>query len=130
MELLSLEMTRLLDVIAHEIPGREDAAAVGEVNLRSLAGQVTQLARIAHEAAVMLRPGPEVQVMASPVLLWRVLTNLVDNAVRAAGSVGRVGTHRGYAGRTATTGPAPGAGRRSRASVMGLLEPPRSAWAW
>lgn len=91
LELLSLEMTRLLDVIAHEIPGREDAAAVGEVNLRSLAGQVTQLARIAHEAAVMLRPGPEVQVMASPVLLWRVLTNLVDNnAVRAAGPAGRV----------------------------------------
>ncbi len=47
LELLSLEMTRLLDVIAHEVPGREDAAAVGEVNLRSLAGQVTQLARIA-----------------------------------------------------------------------------------
>jgi signal transduction histidine kinase len=83
-------MTRLLDVIAHEIPGRADAAAVGPVDLHSLAGQVTQLARIAHEAAVMLRPGPEVQVMASPVLLWRVLTNVVDNAARAAGPAGRV----------------------------------------
>ncbi len=51
---------------------------------------MTQLARIAHEAAVMLRPGPEVQVMASPVLLWRVLANLVDNAVRAAGPACRV----------------------------------------
>jgi len=90
LELLSLEMTRLLDVIAHEIPGREDAAAVGEVSLRSLAGQVTQLARVAHEAGVTLRPGPEVQVMASPVLLWRVLTNGVDNAARAAGPGGRV----------------------------------------
>ena len=90
LELLSLEMTRLLDVIAHEIPGREDAAAVGELSLRSLAGQVTQLARVAHEAAVTLRPGPEVQVMASPVLLWRVLTNVVDNAARAAGPAGRV----------------------------------------
>lgn len=90
LELLSLEMTRLLDVIAHEIPGREDAAAVGEISLRSLAGQVTQLARVAHEAAVTLRPGPEVKVRASPVLLWRVLTNVVDNAARAAGSAGRV----------------------------------------
>jgi signal transduction histidine kinase len=90
LELLSLEMTRLLDVIAHEIPGREDAAAVGELSLRSLAGQVTQLARVAHEADVTLRPGPEVQVMASPVLLWRVLTNVVDNAARAAGPAGRV----------------------------------------
>jgi signal transduction histidine kinase len=90
LELLSLEMTRLLDVIAHEIPGREDAAAVGEVSLRSLAGQVAQLAQVAHEAAVTLRPGPEVQVRASPVLLWRVLTNVVDNAARAAGPAGRV----------------------------------------
>ena len=90
LELLSLEMTRLLDVIAHEIPGREDAAAVGEISLRSLAGQVTQLARVAHEAAVTLRPGPEVKVRASPVLLWRVLTNVVDNAARAAGPGGRV----------------------------------------
>ena len=59
LELLSLEMSRLLDVIAHEIPGREDAAAVGEVSLRSLAGQVTQLARIAHEALgdAAARPG-------------------------------------------------------------------------
>jgi signal transduction histidine kinase len=38
----------------------------------------------------MLRPGPEVRVMASPVLLWRVLTNVVDNAARAAGPDGRV----------------------------------------
>jgi signal transduction histidine kinase len=90
LELLSLEMTRLLDVIAHEIPGQQDAAAVGQVSLRSLAGQVTQLARVAHEAAVHLRPGPEVQIQASPVLLWRVLTNVVDNAARAAGPEGRV----------------------------------------
>jgi signal transduction histidine kinase len=90
LELLSLEMTRLLDVIAHEIPGREDAAAVGEISLRSLAGQVTQLAQVAHEAAVTLRPGPEVKVRASPVLLWRILTNVLDNAARAAGPGGRV----------------------------------------
>jgi signal transduction histidine kinase len=90
LELLSLEMTRLLDVIAHEIPGREDAAAVGEVSLRSLAGQVTRLARVAHKATVTLRAGPEVHVRASPVLLWRVLTNVVDNAARAAGPGGRV----------------------------------------
>ncbi len=29
--------------------------------------------------------------MASPALLWRVLTNVVDNAARAAGPSGRVG---------------------------------------
>ena len=30
-------------------------------------------------------------VEASPALLWRVLTNVVDNAARAAGAYGRVG---------------------------------------
>ena len=44
LELLSLEMTRLLDVIAHEIPGREDAAAVGEISLRSLADNAARAA--------------------------------------------------------------------------------------
>lgn len=91
LELLSLEMSRLLDIIAEEIPGRAGVPAEAEVELRSLAGQVTQLARIAHETAVILEPGPEVTVEASPALLWRVLTNVVDNAARAAGPSGRVG---------------------------------------
>jgi signal transduction histidine kinase len=91
LELLSLEMSRLLDIIAQEIPGRAGVPASAQVELRSLAGQVTQLARIAHETAVILEPGPEVTVEASPALLWRVLTNVVDNAARAAGAYGRVG---------------------------------------
>jgi signal transduction histidine kinase len=90
LELLSLEMSRLMDIIAHEIPGGAGVPAVAEVGLRSLAGQVTQLARIAHETSVVLEPGPEVTVEASPALLWRVLTNVVDNAARAAGPAGRV----------------------------------------
>jgi len=91
LELLSLEMSRLLDIIAQEIPGGGGVPDVAEVGLRSLAGQVTQLARIAHETSVILEPGPEVSVEASPALLWRVLTNVVDNAARAAGPDGRVG---------------------------------------
>ena len=91
LELLSMEMSRLLDIIAEEIPARAGVPALAEVELRSLAGQVTQLARIAHETAVILESGPEVTVEASPALLWRVLTNVVDNAARAAGANGRVG---------------------------------------
>ena len=83
-------LSYLVEAVRGDVDLPEDAAASGPVDLRSLAGQVTQLARIAHEAAVMLRPGPEVQVMSSPVLLWRVLTNVVDNAARAAGPAGRV----------------------------------------
>lgn len=91
LELLSLEMSRLLDIIAQEIPARAEVPASTRVELRSLAGQVAQLARIAHETSVILEPGPEVTVEASPALLWRVLTNVVDNAARAAGAYGRVG---------------------------------------
>src|SRR6202020_439504 len=91
LELLSLEMSRLLDIIAEEIPARAGVPASAQVELRSLAGQVTQLARIAHETEVILEPGPEVTVEASPALLWRVLTNVVDNAARAAGPDGRGG---------------------------------------
>ena len=91
LELLSLEMSRLLDVIATELPGRRDeAAAVGPVSLRSLAGQVTRLAQVARETVVRLQPGPEVSIEASPAVLWRVLTNVVDNAARAAGPDGHV----------------------------------------
>jgi signal transduction histidine kinase len=91
LDLLSLEMSRVLEVIAQQVPGRQDeAAAIGPVDLRSLAGQVTQLARVARETALRLRPGPEVSIEASPALLWRVLTNLVDNAARAAGPGGHV----------------------------------------
>jgi signal transduction histidine kinase len=90
LELLSLEMSRVLDIIGRELPGRAEADAAGPVGLRSLAEQVVQLARAAHETAVTLRPGPEVTVVASPALLWRVLTNVVDNAARAAGAAGHV----------------------------------------
>jgi signal transduction histidine kinase len=90
MELLSLEMSRMLDIISSEIPDRPAAEDVGAINLGALTGQVTQLAGFAHEASVILLPGPLVGVEASPALLWRVLTNVVDNAARAAGPEGTV----------------------------------------
>jgi len=90
MELLSLEMSRMLDIIASEVPDKHLAEDVAAVDLGSLSGQVAQLARFAHEASVALVPGPAVSVEASPALLWRVLTNVIDNAARAAGSEGKV----------------------------------------
>lgn len=90
MELLSAEMSRMLEIIASEVPDRRAAEDVGAINLGALTGQVVQLARFAHEAAVILLPGPLVGVEASPALLWRVLTNVVDNAARAAGREGKV----------------------------------------
>src|ERR1035438_8360108 len=90
MELLSVEMARMLEIIASEVPDARTAEDVGAINLGALTGQVTQLAGFAHEASVTLLPGPLVGVEASPALLWRVVTNVVDNAARAAGPKGRV----------------------------------------
>lgn len=90
MELLSAEMTRMLEIIASEIPDSREAEDVGAINLGALTGQVTQLAEFAHDASVTLLPGPLVGVEASPALLWRVVTNVVDNAARAAGPAGKV----------------------------------------
>jgi signal transduction histidine kinase len=90
MELLSLEMTRMLDIIASEVPDAREAEDVGAINLAAVIGQVTELAGFAHEASVTMLPGPLVGVEASAALLWRVLTNVVDNAARAAGPGGKV----------------------------------------
>src|SRR3981081_1285573 len=45
LELLSLEMSRLLDIVAREIPGRPEAGEVTTVGLRSLAGQGSHVCR-------------------------------------------------------------------------------------
>ena len=130
LELLSLEMSRLLDVIAQEIPGREDAGR-GRRGQPALAGRPGDPAGPGRARGRRCSCGParRSRSMASPVLLWRVLTNVVDNAARAAGPAGRVEVtvamlaepHRGRRSRCWTTVPA---------SATGRLEPPRSAWAW
>ena len=92
LELLAAEMSRVLDLIDHGIYGlhsdhRPDQQVT--VDLRALAGQVARLAAFAHEADVELLPGPDAVVQASPAMLWRELTNVVDNAGRAASRGGR-----------------------------------------
>lgn len=124
LELLAAEMSRVLDLIDHGIYGMqgehqpEDQASV---ELRPLASQVAKLAAFAHEADVVLLPGPDVRVHASPATLWRVLTNVVDNAGRAAGRGGRVGVAISQPGETiievSDDGPGFGAGRPGSASL-------------
>lgn len=89
LELLSLEMSRMRDIIRHGLAG-EGAGDAGLVNVRDLAGQLTKLAQAAYPADVTLLPGPAAVVTISPVLLWRVLSNVVENAARAAGRTGTV----------------------------------------
>jgi signal transduction histidine kinase len=87
LQLLGQELARLRDLISHEMAG---GSAVGAVSLRPLAAQLTQLADAASAASVTLLPGPDVTAEASPELVWRVLSNVVGNATRAAGAAGLV----------------------------------------
>ncbi len=90
LELVSLEMSRLLDLIGQGLSGDIAGGGAEAVNVRDLAAQLTNLARLAYEADVTLLPGTDVTATINPLLLWRVLSNIVDNAGRAAGRGGRV----------------------------------------
>jgi signal transduction histidine kinase len=89
LELLSLEMSRLIDIINHGLGG-DVASPAKPVGVRDLLAQLTSLAQHAYPATVTLLPGPDVAVAVNPLILWRVLSNVVDNAARAAGGTGRV----------------------------------------
>ncbi len=130
LELLSLEMSRMHDLIRHGLNG-DLAGEAGPVDVRDLAAQLTDLAQVAYEADVTLVPGPAAVVAISPVLLWRVLSNVVENAARAAGSTGKVTVAIRQAGTTVIDvtddGPGFGAGPPGSASlgmevVTSLLE--------
>ena len=87
LHLLGHELARLRDLISHEMAG---GSAAGAVSLRPLATQLTELVDAASAASVKLLPGPDVTAEASPDLVWRVLSNVVGNAARAAGAAGLV----------------------------------------
>jgi signal transduction histidine kinase len=103
MELVRRETIRALDMVTNAVsaPGpdgyldRDDQADV-----RALAGQVAQLSALAYSAEIRLLPGPPAKLPGGATMLWRVLTNLVDNAARAAGPHGhvRISVARGRAG--------------------------------
>lgn len=90
METLALGISRVLDTLAHEIPSAPFAAEISTVDLRSLVSQAVRLAQVRHGVSVELVPGPDVTLEANPTLLWRVLTNVIENAARATGPGGKV----------------------------------------
>jgi len=108
LELVSLEVSRLLDIIFHGVPDEHGYDETDLVDVRALAAQVALLASARYRTSVVVRPGPAVNVQANPVLLWRVLSNLVGNAARAA-SWPRApkpwGRAEGGAGRACAAGP-------------------------
>lgn len=92
MDLVMQEMFRIVDIISDSAApsGLNSLDPPGPVDVRQLANDVANLADVASDASVTVRPGPAAIVTAGSTLLWRVLANLVDNAVRATGPGGRV----------------------------------------
>ncbi len=92
-ELVKQEMFRAMDMITDHL-ALEDACSSTDgpdpLDIRELAGQAAQLAELAYGATIELLPGQPVVVRISPAAAWRVLSNLVDNAARSAGSDGHV----------------------------------------
>ncbi len=92
MELVLREMFRALDMVTDTVaaPGADQHSGAGPADVRELAGQVAQLSGLAYDTKVELLPGPPATMQGRPMMIWRVLTNLVDNAARAAGPQGHV----------------------------------------
>ena len=86
LDLVATETTRLLAVVhAGAVP-----AAAEVVPVRSVLEPIASVARRTGRAPVRLVPGGDVHLRIDPVLLSRVVANVVDNAARTAGPDGRV----------------------------------------
>jgi signal transduction histidine kinase len=90
LELVMQEMLRIADIIADSMPTEPGPEESSRTDVRVLANEVAQLADLAYDTTVTVAPGNSAVVQISASLLWRVLANLVDNAVRAAGPGGHV----------------------------------------
>jgi signal transduction histidine kinase len=90
MELVMQEMFRIVDIIAESMSPDDAPSRPELVDIRQLADEIAQLAGLAYATEVTVEPGDPAVIRISPSVLWRVLANLVDNAVRAAGPGGQV----------------------------------------
>lgn len=86
-ELVEAEIARLLAMV-HS--GTRLASEPTTVGMRSLVEPFALVSRRTTLTKVWVRPGPEILVRTDPGIIWRVLGNLIDNAVRAAGPLGNV----------------------------------------
>ena len=92
MNLVMQEMCRIVDVITESTSAEPSVRRGGQgvVDVRALVQDVARLAQLAYETTVVIRPGTAARLRIDGTVLWRVLVNLVDNAVRAAGPGGTV----------------------------------------
>src|SRR5437763_8819535 len=87
LSLIADETDRLLELVQH---AAGDAAEPHPVAVRTLLDVVAEIARHTSGTEVTLRSGVPVWLVTDELSLWRIVTNLVGNAVRAAGPGGLV----------------------------------------
>ncbi|HUC24072.1 MAG TPA: ATP-binding protein [Streptosporangiaceae bacterium] len=90
MKIVKQEIFRIVELITDSMSPDAASARTEMIDLRQAADEVAQLVSMAHGTAVTVQPGGPAMISVSTSLLWRVLRNLVDNAVRAAGPGGQV----------------------------------------
>jgi signal transduction histidine kinase len=90
MEIVKQEIFRILQLIADFAPSDAATARAERVDIRAIAGEAAQLAGLTYDTGVTVEPGGPAVISINPSILRRVLRNLVDNAVRAAGPSGQV----------------------------------------
>lgn len=86
-ELIDEEMVRLRDHVRHAVMRSAEPVSL---SVRDVAERIVVLSDEAAETSVVLRPGTQAWLRVDESVLWRILRNVVDNAVRAAGPSGRV----------------------------------------
>ncbi|GGU15700.1 hypothetical protein GCM10010178_04080 [Lentzea flava] len=87
LSLIADETDRLLELVQH---AAGDAAEPRPVAVRTLLDALAEVAQHTSGTTVTVRPGAPVWLVTDELSLWRILTNLVGNAVRAAGQDGLV----------------------------------------
>ncbi len=86
LEVVDQEINRMLDLVTRS----PHEPAPEAVDVRSLLSRLVDVVAPSAPATVTLLPGAHVQLQVDPAMLWRMVTNLVDNAARAAGEGGTV----------------------------------------
>jgi signal transduction histidine kinase len=85
--LMRTQTTRMLDLLREAV---DHDLQPERIEVRELIGEIVSMAGARGQATVILHDGDESWLWTYPAALWRVVANVVDNAVRAAGPGGRV----------------------------------------
>ena len=85
LELMAEELVRLRELLDIRPQPAPERVAVGD-----LLERLAAVTALSTGVPVAVLPGEDVVLRTDRTLLWRMVSNLVDNAVRAAGSRGRV----------------------------------------